>query len=428
MTADMGYGHLRAAYALAHLSTDPVIFMENDPATPDSERSLWKRFRLSYEWVSRVQSFPLIGSWLFGMMNKLLDIPHLYPLKDMSSPTFQVNILHRYIKQGLCAGVMEKIKDPERPAITTFYAPALSAAHHGRDNIYCVITDSDFNRAWVPGDPAHGSIQYLVPTGRAYKRCVTYGVPRENIHLTGFPLPPELLGGRDMKVLHQDLGARISRLDTTGRFTESCRPAMERVLGKENVKKPALGKQPITITFAVGGAGAQKEIGNQIMKGLEQEIRDGRVILNLISGIRPEVNNYFSRKARNRNLKPPQVNIQYSFNRKEYISEFNRIMKTTDILWTKPSEMSFFAGLGIPIIMAPPIGAQEEKNRRWLLEVQAAIDQEDPASTSQWLFDMLDHGFFAGAAWMGFNRVKHDGTFAIEDLINGKKIDTRSWS
>ena len=38
------------------------------------------------------------------------------------------------------------------------------------------------------------------------------------------------------------------------------------------------------------------------------------------------------------------------------------------MLWTKPSEMTFYAALGIPLILAPPLGAHERYNRRWALE------------------------------------------------------------
>ena len=48
----------------------------------------------------------------------------------------------------------------------------------------------------------------------------------------------------------------------------------------------------------------------------------------------------------------------------------------TDILWTKPSELSFYAGLGLPIIMAPSVGAQERFNKAWLRAIGAAIPRE----------------------------------------------------
>ncbi len=51
------------------------------------------------------------------------------------------------------------------------------------------------------------------------------------------------------------------------------------------------------------------------------------------------------------------------------------MLRTTDILWTKPSELSFYTALGLPIIMTPPLGSQEEFNRKWLLTIASGTDQ-----------------------------------------------------
>ena len=48
----------------------------------------------------------------------------------------------------------------------------------------------------------------------------------------------------------------------------------------------------------------------------------------------------------------------------EYFNTFNETLRETDILWTKPSELSFYAGLGIPIIIAPTIGSLEDFNKK----------------------------------------------------------------
>mgnify|MGYP006200480153 CR=1 FL=1 len=49
----------------------------------------------------------------------------------------------------------------------------------------------------------------------------------------------------------------------------------------------------------------------------------------------------------------------------------------------KPSEMSFYSGLGLPCIIAPPVGAHERYNRRWLREQGVGLKQRrlDHAST-----------------------------------------------
>ena len=53
------------------------------------------------------------------------------------------------------------------------------------------------------------------------------------------------------------------------------------------------------------------------------------------------------------------IRILYNQDKNEYFRQFNELLHDTDILWTKPSEMSFYCGLGLPIIIAPPIGPHE---------------------------------------------------------------------
>ena len=92
-------------------------------------------------------------------------------------------------------------------------------------------------------------------------------------------------------------------------------------------------------------------------------------------------------------------------------------MRATDVLWTKPSELVFYCGLGIPIIMAPNIGSQEEYNRRWLTEIRAGIAQDDPRYADQWLFDLLTVGHLAEAAWDGFLKARKYGTYKIQEVL-----------
>jgi hypothetical protein len=96
---------------------------------------------------------------------------------------------------------------------------------------------------------------------------------------------------------------------------------------------------------------------------------------------------------------------------------FNQVLVDTDVLWTKPSEMSFYVGSGIPIIMAPALGAQEECNKAWLQSVGAGFEQEDPRYVNEWFFDWLDSGWLAEAAMNGFMDASKEGTYHIEDLV-----------
>jgi hypothetical protein len=90
------------------------------------------------------------------------------------------------------------------------------------------------------------------------------------------------------------------------------------------------------------------------------------------------------------------------------------------MLMTKPSELSFYAGLGIPIIIQPSIGSQEDFNRRWLMHIGAGMLQENPKYTQEWIFDMLGGGDLAEVAMQGFVEIEKLGTYHIEKIVAQK--------
>jgi len=100
-----------------------------------------------------------------------------------------------------------------------------------------------------------------------------------------------------------------------------------------------------------------------------------------------------------------------------YFKRFNEKLKKTDILWTKPSELSFYSALGLPIIIAPAVGSQEDFNKRWLEKSGFGISQGDPDYVDEWLFDWLDQGYLAEAAFEGFVEGERLGTYNIEKIV-----------
>ena len=114
------------------------------------------------------------------------------------------------------------------------------------------------------------------------------------------------------------------------------------------------------------------------------------------------------------------VRVIYAEDKMSYFKVFNKILRKTDILWTKPSELTFYSGLGIPIIMSEPIGYQEKYNRGWLLAIGAGIDSLNPEYVDEWLFDWLDSGWLAEAAMEGFLDAPRMGTYNIENIEIGR--------
>lgn len=415
VSADMGYGHQRAVYPLKDIAEDGIITVGSSEAVSKSEQKLWKRLLNAYEFFSRAKGVPLIGPPVFSMLDSMMKIPSFYPMRNLSNSTFQVDLLESFIEKGLCKGMLEKIATKNLPMITSFYASAIAADKKGFNKVYCIICDADINRVWVAKDPWESRVEYFAPCGKAAQRLRAYGVPDERIHLTGFPLPFELLGDENLSILKKDLAQRLFYLDPKGKFWARHGRNVEYFLGKENCV--FRNERKLTITYAVGGAGAQKEIGQKIANSLKDKLEEGEIRLILVAGIRREVNEYFKEVKKEIDPDGDSIRIIFSESLHEYFDLFNQSLHETDILWTKPSELSFYCALGIPIVMSPIIGSQEKFNRKWLREIQAAMKQEKPDYTNQWLYDLLNRGILAESAWDGFLKARKFGTFKIKQVL-----------
>jgi hypothetical protein len=219
-----------------------------------------------------------------------------------------------------------------------------------------------------------------------------------------------------MEILKEDLRHRILNLDPKKRYFEKYKTLIKTILGE----LPQKSDHPLTLMFSVGGAGAQKEIGIKILKSLKKNILDGEIKLILSAGIREKVKNYFEKEIGKElpfvDLKG-HVEILYREKIEDYFKEFNQKLRKTDVLWTKPSELSFYSALGLPIIIAPPVGSQEKFNRRWLLKSGFGESQGDPNNTDQWLFDWLDQGYLSERAVEGFIEGEKLGTLNIQKIV-----------
>jgi hypothetical protein len=424
VSADMGYGHQRAVYPLRDIAEEGIITVGSSEAVSKSEKKLWKRLLNAYEFFSRAKGLPVIGPPLFSMLDSLMRIPSFYPMRNLSNSTFQVNLLESLIEKGLCKGMLDKTSTKILPLVTSFYASAIAADKNGFNKIYCIICDADINRVWVAKQPWESRIEYFAPCGKAAQRLKAYGVPEERIHLTGFPLPTELLGDGNLSVLKKDLAQRLFYLDPKGKFWARHGRNVEYFLGKENCVFK--NERKLTITYAVGGAGAQKEIGRTIAKSLNEKLKAGEIKINLVAGIRREVYDYFESVKGGIDPDGDSIRIIYSKSLQEYFDLFNDSLHDTDILWTKPSELSFYCALGLPIIMSPVIGSQEKFNRKWLREIQAALKQEKPEYTDQWLYDLLNRGTLAESAWDGFLKARKLGTFKIKQVLKNGYVEKQT--
>ena len=418
VTANMGFGHQRAAHGLSYLAEGGVITAGTAEATDPDDARFWERLTWSYEFVSRCKRVPLVGGALFGAMDNLLRIPPFYPLRDLSYPSLNNYIVDHLVKQGLGRSLLGKLRSREMPMISTFYAPCLVADYAHYEKVYCVICDADLNRVWVASKAKQSTIRYFAPCGRVMRRLRQYGVPDDRIFITGFTLPRDNIGGPGMEILKQDLLARLGRLDPRGRFTSIYGSTVSELLGAK--PEPSGGRARVTVTFAVGGAGAQAEIGMMLAQGLKEGILDGRFRLVLVAGVNILVEKLFREFVVRIGLERALgdgVLIVREDNKPAYFDRFNALMRETDVLWTKPSELSFYSALGIPIIMAPSIGSQEDKNSRWLNDKGCALPQYTPTLALEWLRDMLKEGVLAEKALSGFIKNRKLGVYKIEEVL-----------
>ncbi len=429
VTADMGLGHQRAAYPLSDIADEGVLTIGASSVTSEKEKKLWDRLLGTYEFASRLRKVPLIGKPIFRIIDKLQEIKPYYPKRDLSKPDYPGKMMNNLAAKGLGKDLLDKCKQkPANPFISTFYTPGYSAVHQkypGKK--YIILTDADVARAWVPDlDPKKTQLNFLTPSDWVSRRMEAYGVPASQIFQTGFPMPKEIIG-KNLEILKADLGRRLHQLDPQGVFLEKHGKEVEQYLGKSNIAKPSK-PDPLSITFCVGGAGAQKEIGIAGVKSLIPLIKAGKVTFTLVAGVRKEVRDYFYdslKKLKILSLLDNQIKILYSPDKREYFRMFNEQMKTTGVLWTKPSELTFYTGLGIPLCIAPPIGAQERFNQGWLIENHAGFDQQQEEYIDQWLIDLRDKGHLAEVAWSAFMNIPKMGTYNIEELITTGKISKK---
>ena len=419
VTVDMGYGHQRAAYPLKDIAYERIITANSDKIITPKEKKMWIRSQRSYEWVSRMRDFPLIGKFLFNMFDKFQSIRPYYTSHDLSRPNIATFVTEGWIKKGMCSSVIEYVKKADIPFIATFPTPALAAYYYGLKKIYCVVTDTDINRAWVAKDPKKSTINYLAPDDHTVKRLQQYGVPSNRIFMTGFPLPKENLGSKKLEVLKKDLRERLLNLDPNKVYIKKYHHFIKKHIGAIKNKS----SHPLTITFCVGGAGAQKEIGVAMLESFKKKLLNNQIRINLIVGTRLEIVQYFKIRITELGLDSrlnKNINIIFALYKKSYFEKFNECLHTTDILWTKPSELSFYIALGIPIIIAPPLGAHEVFNKKWIEHRGAGFEQEDPHYTDQWITDWLEKGRLAEAAMDGFLKAPKLGTYNIEKVVFGK--------
>jgi hypothetical protein len=424
VAVDLGYGHQRAAFPLRFLdSQNRMTLANNYKGIPAKDKQTWDQGRRPYEIISRAKHIPVMGNVLFWGMDQMQKIQNFYPRRDLIKQSLQLKVnIWMIIKKEWGKDLIDRLDKKNLPLLTTFFTIAYMAEEFGyRNDIYLVVCDADVSRAWAAPRPQSSKIKYLVPNRRVYERLQLYGVAKENIYFTGFPLPIENTGQADLKVLHKDLAARLRNLDPNNKYISKYKKTIQENL--KDCKIPAKPTHPLTITFAVGGAGAQREVGIGLIKSLRRNLERKELRVNLIAGIHHQVSDYFLNQVAKLGLEDAinkNIFVLCESTREKYFEKFNHMMRTTDILITKPSELSFYCALGMPIIITEPLGSQEKFNRKWLKNIGSGLDQENIKYANEWLFDWLNSGWLAEAAMQGYFEAPKYGTFNIARVVAGE--------
>ncbi len=296
VAVNMGYGHQRTAYPLKRFAAGGNIINANDYCgIPEKDKNIWNSTRGFYEFISRFKKIPLIGDIAFRIYDKFQEIPIFYPKRNLSKPSFGLANIYSIIKNGWGRDLISKIKDNAIPFVSSFFIPAFMAEEFGYPGeIFCVICDADVSRSWAALNPAKSRIKYFAPNSWVASRLQLYGVREENIFLTGYPLPLENIGTRQMEILKYDLAKRILNLDPDGEYRRKYGVLIENHLGV----LPEKSGKPLTIMFSIGGAGAQKEIVAKYLADLAGKIKNGKAKAIVSVGTRREIGEYFFKKLK----------------------------------------------------------------------------------------------------------------------------------
>ncbi|MCH8048490.1 hypothetical protein IIC44_00090 [Patescibacteria group bacterium] len=418
IAVDMGYGHQRPAFALQHIAFKGKVISANDySGMPDLDRTLWRETRRVYEFISKFKKVPVLGDLVFSLMDKVQEIKPFYPKeRPLEPPGLQLRTIYGLIeKKQWGRHLIEKLDEDPVPMICTFPVMGFMAEHWKyRGDIYLLVTDSDAARVWVPFFPKETKIHYLAPSQLVAERLLQYGILKENITLTGFPLPEEFTNKEGFLQTKEDLRRRLVRLDQKKKYRTRYADVIRAYLGSV----PRYHDGAVVITFAVGGAGAQQALGKQIIQYLAPLVKKGKVKLCMVAATHKDAAIGFSKTAIENGLSEKEVEVVFCKSKNEYFKRFTEVLRKTDILWTKPSELSFYAALGIPLLLSPPIGSQEVQNQKWLIRLGSAVPQLKVEYSAEWIMDFLDQGLFAEAAMQGFVEMERNGVKNIMNVIN----------
>ncbi len=384
----MGFGHLRAAHNIAGHSKAPVVRVDNAPYVKAIDELVWRFAQYTHVYASRDTESR--SKFLYKRFEKLMALPD-----DHRPPSLrEARFVRRLQRLGVGKMFFDSFDGASPTLLHTFYLPAmLSVYYRYRGRNFLLLCDTDFHRVWVPVDPEKGNLKYCVPISKSADRLISYGVDKDRIYVTGFPLPVANTGGRDLRQLATDFEIRKKRLRRDSSL-------------------------PLTIMFPFSGAGAYSNILTDLVKSILDELKEGSLRLIVSCGDNEHALNNAENLFTNYGIDELEyAEIMYDQDIFAAFDKFNSALKATDVMITKPSEMVFYVALGIPLLFLPPIGAHEAKNREYLFENHCAVNMIPPSDFPRWIEKSRRSGALEELAENGYSNLPKTGTFEIDELV-----------
>ncbi len=338
----MGFGHYRISMAMAsyaqHLGYTPYWLDLNSFKETTCTKVISAQNDL-YSLGSRLSKNPIF--------NKLVWEPTNY--EGFRALTYNSSDQKN---AELMAPVYRNI-DKDIPVIATHVWPAQAAIHAGMKHVVNAIPDN-----WPMALHLSEGSLHTIQCRNAYmgyrilngmnKKKVCSPMPQESLVYTGHYIDYELVEN-----IEKDCEARVARREM---------------------------RKPMRFLLTIGGAGAQKEIFAEIIKHLIPIIKDGKAVLYVnvgdyrnvwdelvaeIDGMKAlateHMDNWkdtleFSKKALDPSNLITGIHGFYHKNIFEAVYATNLLMRSCDVLVTKPSELAFYP---VPKLFIKRVGKHE---------------------------------------------------------------------
>jgi len=426
-TIRMGFGHYRIAMAAAScakamgytpywldflsipgIPTDVINWCNNNYST-FSRISQKSKFFNKYIWESMTSGektlpvlWQVLNSWIGSWPWRFLKTNQ----KDYKMSELFGNLHH-----GLPEGI---------PVVTSHMWNCMGAVAGGMTNVVDMMFDNWPMSFQLTEGAVHavqsqsGYFGFRTMRGFDQKGKILKPVPEDAIQYTGHHVDHELVHN-----IETDCNARISRM-------------------KNN--------EPRRFILTMGGAGAQRELFRAVINHCLPLIKQGKLSLCVNLGDHREnwnwletelednidmVNTYFSwDETKNyadeiRNAPAEGLHVFLFDNTYHAVYATNYLMRVTDVLITKPSELAFYP---IPKIFNERVGGHEKWGAIRSAELgDGTLETRSIPETLQAIDIMTDNGDLLSMYCDGIVKNKsigiYDGAYKTIELATGKKFD-----